>query len=217
VRQLAEHRPVARLDELWPALVATIDAPADLKAALLDASTADDAIDSLPVPVARRCHATTHTTFSPNVIAGGTKVNVIPDEVLIDVDIRTLPGVTADEVDAQIRDALGDLGAKVELVALSDDPASRSAHDNRLWDVLRRRVQAVYPDVEPLPTLAVGATDARYFRRRGAVGFGAGLFSEAIDPNEFGSRFHGHDERVDVESLRLTTDLWLGVARELLT
>ena len=31
------------------------------------------------------------------------------------------------------------------------------------------------------------------------------------------SRFHGHDERIDVESLGLTTDLWLGVAHDLLT
>ena len=30
------------------------------------------------------------------------------------------------------------------------------------------------------------------------------------------SRFHGNDERIDVESLRLTTDLWLGVVHDLL-
>jgi hypothetical protein len=31
------------------------------------------------------------------------------------------------------------------------------------------------------------------------------------------SRFHGHDERIDQASLGLTTDLWLGVAQDLLT
>ena len=29
--------------------------------------------------------------------------------------------------------------------------------------------------------------------------------------------FHGDDERVDVESLRLSTELWQAVARDLLT
>ena len=43
--------------------------------------------------LAREAHACTHTTFSPNVVHGGIKMNVIPDRVEIDVDIRALPGV----------------------------------------------------------------------------------------------------------------------------
>ncbi len=46
------------------------------------------------------------------------------------------------------------------------------------------------------------------FRELGTISYGAGLFSPSVDPAEFGRRFHGHDERVDVESLRLTTELW---------
>ena len=49
-----------------------------------------------------------------------------------------------------------------------------------------------------------------------SVSYGAGLFSPDLDPTEYGKRFHGHDERIDVESLRLTTQLWLDVARDLL-
>ena len=50
----------------------------------------------------------------------------------------------------------------------------------------------------------------------GAIAYGAGLLSPVIEPAEFGRRFHGHDERIDVESLALTTQLWLDVARDLL-
>ena len=50
----------------------------------------------------------------------------------------------------------------------------------------------------------------------GAVSYGAGLFSPELDQADFGRRFHGHDERIDVESLRLTTGLWLDVVRDLL-
>ena len=32
---------------------------------------------------------------------------------------------------------------------------------------------------------------------------------------EFQSRFHGHNERIDVESLELTTRLWLDVCERL--
>ena len=48
------------------------------------------------------------------------------------------------------------------------------------------------------------------------MAYGAGLFSPALDAGSFSSRFHGHDERIDIESLALTTHLWLDVARDLL-
>ena len=50
-------------------------------------------------------------------------------------------------------------------------------------------------------------------RRRTA--YGAGLFSPGMDFATFGSRFHGHDERVDVASLALATDFWIGIATDL--
>jgi acetylornithine deacetylase/succinyl-diaminopimelate desuccinylase-like protein len=34
---------------------------------------------------------------------------------------------------------------------------------------------------------------------------------------EYSLRFHGHDERVDIESLRLTTELWERVIVDLMT
>ncbi|MCP5029233.1 MAG: M20/M25/M40 family metallo-hydrolase, partial [Actinomycetia bacterium] len=37
-----------------------------------------------------------------------------------------------------------------------------------------------------------------------------------LNAGEFGSRFHGNDERIDVESLSLTTNLWLDVVKDLL-
>ena len=64
--------------------------------------------------------------------------------------------------------------------------------------------------------MIVGFTDARIYRNMGAVAYGAGLFSPEVDAADFGRRFHGNDERIDVESLRLTTQLWLDVAHDLL-
>ena len=66
------------------------------------------------------------------------------------------------------------------------------------------------------PAPVVGFTDARIYREMGAVAYGAGLFSPGLDAAEFGSRFHGHNERIDVESLALTTRLFHRVATDLL-
>ena len=67
-----------------------------------------------------------------------------------------------------------------------------------------------------IPFLTVGATDARFFRRLGIPSYGFGLFSERITLDDFRSMFHGDDERVDQESLRLSTLLWESLAAEVL-
>jgi acetylornithine deacetylase/succinyl-diaminopimelate desuccinylase-like protein len=68
-----------------------------------------------------------------------------------------------------------------------------------------------------VPFLTVGATDARFFRRAGATAYGFGLFSTRLSLEDYGVMFHGDNERVDVESLRLSTELWDGLARDFLS
>jgi acetylornithine deacetylase/succinyl-diaminopimelate desuccinylase-like protein len=216
VRRLAEYRPSVRLDELWAARVEASDVAADIKAALLDPNRLDDALASLPPSQAKLFHACTHTTFSPNVLHGGVKTNVIPDTVEIDVDIRTLPGVDGDAVNGYLREALGELAGQVEVEPLFNDMASASSTRTPLWDILRRRTQVAYPAADLLPELIVGGTDSRFFRQKGTVAYGTGLFSPGMSFQQFASRFHGNDERIDVESLGLCTDYWLGVVEDLL-
>jgi acetylornithine deacetylase/succinyl-diaminopimelate desuccinylase-like protein len=72
------------------------------------------------------------------------------------------------------------------------------------------------PGSTTIPFLTVGATDARFFRRLGVPAYGFGLFSGRIDFERFGSMFHGDDERVDQESLRLSTEMWDALARDFL-
>jgi acetylornithine deacetylase/succinyl-diaminopimelate desuccinylase-like protein len=216
VQRLAEYRPPPRFHELWPARVAAMNAPDELKQALLDPERLDATLTELPsAAAAAHLHACTHTTFSPNLVDGGVmKTNVIPAAVTIEVDVRTLPGEGTDEVTAHLRTALGDLADDVEVEVLMDDPASISRVDTPLWDTLQRAVAVPFPGARLEPQFTVGFTDARVFRDLGAVAYGAGLFSPGVDAAEFGRRFHGHDERVDVESLGLTVELWRRVISE---
>ncbi len=219
VQRLADYRPAPRFTELWRTRVDTLGLPDDIKDALLDEGSIDALLDELPsVAAAAHLHACTHTTFSANLVDGpGMKTNVIPDHVEINVDIRTLPGDGPAEVDAHLRAALGDLADHVEVEIIMNDQASISPVDTRLWDSLARAVNEPFPTARLTPQLVVGFTDARIYREMGAVAYGAGLFSPELDAGEFGSRFHGHDERIDVESLALTTRLWDHVCRDLLT
>jgi acetylornithine deacetylase/succinyl-diaminopimelate desuccinylase-like protein len=217
VQRLAEYRPAPKFHELWRERVETLGVDDELAAMLLDPAQIDAVLAALPSSgTAAHLHACTHTTFSPNVTRGVGKTNVIPDCVDIEVDIRTLPGEGAAEVQAHLDKALGDLAQKVEVEILMNDPASISTVNTPLWDSLQRAVARPFPTARLTPQLIVGFTDARVYRQMGAIAYGAGLMSPSIDPGEFGKRFHGNDERVDVESLALTTNLWLDVTRDLL-
>jgi acetylornithine deacetylase/succinyl-diaminopimelate desuccinylase-like protein len=115
-----------------------------------------------------------------------------------------------------LREALGDMYERVEVVGVTDDEASASAVDTPLWKSLSRVIERLAPGTRAVPFMLVGATDARFFRRAGATAYGAGLFSDRIAFGEFMSMFHGDNERVDVDSLRLSAELWEGLVRDLL-
>ena len=215
VRRLVDYRPNPVLTETWAGQIEAMGFEGEMRAALLDPARVFDAIDSIEsVGIAARLHACTHTTFSPNIVHGGTKANTIPDHVELDVDIRTVPGDTADAVDAHLRAALGELAARVEVVRVHDDPSTNSSMDTPMWSTLETLAGEKYPGVRLVPTMTTGGTDSRFYRDKGAIAYGAGLLSERVTFEEFGSRFHGNDERIDVESLGLTTKLWLGVAEQ---
>ena len=217
VQRLAEYRPQPRFHELWRAQVESMDLPDDARDQLLDEDRVDGFLADVPhVGTAGHLHACTHTTFSPNVGDGPGKTNVIPDRVSIDVDIRTMPGDHTEEVAAHLREALGDLADHVETEVIMDDSASSSRIDTPLWDALERAITKPFPSARLNPQFIVGFTDARVYREMGAVAYGAGLLSPSISGGEFSRRFHGHDERIDVESLRLTTDMYLDVCRDML-
>ncbi len=215
VRRLSEYRPTPYIGDIWRRNVAAMGLPDDLATALTDPDRIDAALDTLPVPVARACHALTHTTLSPNVAHGGQKTNVIPDVVDVEVDIRTVPGTSRSDVRAMLDEALGELAAHVEISELQHSDATMCGTDNDLWNTISKHTQIAYPGAQLVPGMIVGGTDARYYRYRDRVAYGAGLFSPSMDMATFGNRFHGHDERIDVESLALSTEFWVGVATDL--
>jgi acetylornithine deacetylase/succinyl-diaminopimelate desuccinylase-like protein len=215
VRRLSQYRPAAHISDAWKAEMAAASLPDDVKAGLLDPARIWETIETLPPAFARTCHADTHTTFSPNVIHGGQKTNIIPDLVELEVDIRTMPGTSQADVDAHLREALGELFEHVEVSRIQQHDATESPRGNELWDALSSATQVAYPGAELMPGLIVGGTDARFFRDRGAIAYGTGLFSSEVTFEKFGTRFHGNDERIDTESLGLAADFWIHIAKEI--
>jgi acetylornithine deacetylase/succinyl-diaminopimelate desuccinylase-like protein len=215
VRRIADYRPATVIDDTWREFITGVF-PDEIAQPLTDEATLWDFCGALPVGLARQAHACTHTTFAPTIIHGGTKTNVIPDEVSIDVDIRTLPGQRGDDIQRMLEDAIGDLYSMVEVRSSDDNESTASPRDTPLWESLGRVSSRLVGGSSLVPFLTVGATDARFFRRAGSTAYGFGLFSQRMTFEDYATMFHGNDERVDVESLALSTQLWDAVARDLL-
>jgi len=216
VRRLVAYEPAARIDEMFAARVKALNFPSDIEQRLLDPVRHAEALTEIEPGMARNLHSCAHTSFSPNIVHSGSKLNTIPDTAVLEVDIRILPGETAEDVQAHLRTALGDeLMGEIEIEAIHGIAASQSPTGTDLWRALTESVQMAYPDARVMPSMVTGGTDARFFREKGVICYGAGLLSPQLGLGEFLNRFHGHNERIDVDSLRLTTKLWLDVVDRL--
>ena len=214
ITRLGKYRAPLRLHSIWRQFIEGLDLPAASRLALTNAATFDIALDRGPEGTAPMFYAATRTTFSPNMARSGVKLNVIPDSAEVDIDIRTIAGDDGPKVREMLREAIGDeLWNDVEITAEGDNPASESPTRTPLWDTLTKVTQKLVPGAETIPFLIVGATDARYFRRKGVTSYGYGLMSERISFKDFTKMFHGNNERIDQESLRLSTELFEQTAR----
>jgi acetylornithine deacetylase/succinyl-diaminopimelate desuccinylase-like protein len=217
VRRLAEYRPPPRLDESWQAFVNGLAFPPELAAPLLEAEGFHDALALLPPGIARMAYSCTHMTIAPTMLQAGSKVNIIPETVEIQLDVRTLPDQGPVEVEHAIRDAISELADDVEIRVGAPDLATVSPADSPLADALGRAARAFYDDARLVPMRMVGTTDARHFRRHfDTVAYGFGMFSRRLSIEDLATMGHGDDERIDVESLAMVTDLWDVLVRDFL-
>lgn len=203
-----EAQPALITDE-WRRFVGHLPVSADIARRLSAEDTLDDAIAEIAAGdqiLARWIHACTHLTFSPNVVSGGTKSNVVPDRSEGDVDIRFLPGQDAQDVNDHLRKTLGpDLFDQIDIVPIQDMKAMGSSPSGPLWEAIQDASEAMTGTRELAPAITPVSTDARFFRDKGIPAYGVGLFDDSVSFAEMLAMFHGADERVSERSVLDTT------------
>src|SRR2546423_7644010 len=216
VKRIAAYKPKLHLDGAWREFVDAMQFEEPLASGLLSEAGFDQTIAQMPLGLARVFDASAHTTFSPNILHSGQKTNIIPDSALMQIDIRTVPGDDGARVRTMLREAIGDLWEHVEIVDEDENPASTSKTDAPIFQVMRNVTRKVMKGAEIVPSFTIGATDSRFFRRKGVPAYGYSVYSSNIPFGEFMTMFHGRNERIDQESLRLMLDLYEQTAREYL-
>lgn len=140
-------------------------------------------------------------TLSPTIVRGGSKVNVIPSRITVDVDGRMLPGFTPDQFVTEVRTLIGD-GVELDILYY-DQPASQPI-DMTHFAFFAGILSELDPDGVPVPFMQPGVTDARFFGRLGIQNYG---FVPMLLPEDFdfNATIHAADERIPVEALDFGT------------
>ncbi|MGH8873402.1 MAG: M20/M25/M40 family metallo-hydrolase [Acidimicrobiia bacterium] len=207
---VASPSPAAITGE-WLELVHNLGLDEETVRRLTDVDQLDDEIDRIAVEdpaLARYIHAVTHLTISSTVLKAGTKTNVVADRAHAELDIRGLPGMDREFVDSHLRKAMGSAAGNVDIIPFMDGDATVSPVGNALWDAISDAVEELDGHRNLAPTLMTVATDGRFWRARGTICYGVGLFDDRMGFSEMLSLFHGHDERVSAESVERTTRLY---------
>ena len=212
LQRLALVEPAVELGPLWNAFVAARVHDPALAERMRDPVRLDTALGELG-GIAGYAHAISRITISPTVLRAGQAHNVIPGEARVDLDIRTLPGTTDAEVDELLTEMLGELADRVEIEYLRGWPATESPVDDPLFAAIVRAVEAA-SGAPVVPIMAAGGSDARLFRELGVPAYGFGLLSPEWSYERYREFIHAHDERIDVESLRLTLDALRRLVRD---
>jgi len=210
----------AAVTEEWLGFVQELGLDAESVRRLTDIDQLDDEIDRIAVEdpaLARYIHAATHLTISSNVIKAGTKTNVVADKAHAELDIRGLPGMDREFVDAHLRKSMGSASGHIEILPVMDCDTTVSPTGNALWHAIGDAVEELDGHRNLAPTLMTAATDARFWRARGTVCYGVGLFDERMGFSEMLSLFHGHDERVSAASVERTALLYEHVLERFFT
>jgi len=144
--------------------------------------------------------ATTRNTAVPTIVHGGHRINVIPSEIVLDVDGRILPDQDPDEWLEIVKAVVGD-EVKVELLScesgITADPASP------LFDAIAATIADMVPGAKVAPYLVSGGTDARHLP--GIKVYGFFPFNAPERNPLYATLVHGHDERIAVDDLAFGT------------
>ncbi|NWF70173.1 MAG: M20/M25/M40 family metallo-hydrolase [Chloroflexi bacterium] len=198
---LDENLPPIRIVPVVRQMVEAMAAALPAEAAalflkVLDPQHSDTVIDQLGNG-GRMLRPLLRNTANATIIHGGSKLNVIPSEIVIQLDGRTLPGVQPEDFIAEIRAIIGD---EPEIAPMRYTREPMPTPDLTHFATLAQILREADPQATPIPYVVSGGTDASVFARLGIQTYGFLPMNLPMSFN-FGATVHGADERITVEAL----------------
>ena len=212
LQQLNQHRLPVHIIETTRQMLQTISATiggstGEQFGQLLDPTRTDATLDTLSEQ-RQIIDPILHNTVNVTIIRGGNQINVIPSEIVLEMDGRLLPGYTPDDMLAELRATLTD-EVKIEIVRHDQ---GRAQPDMGLFDTLATVLREADPGSVPIPFLTPVVTDGRFFSRLDIQTYGF-LPLNLPAGFDFLQTVHAADERVPVAAIESGTQAIFEVLR----
>lgn len=198
-RALSQAQWPQASDEIWAGFVRAFEFDSELEESLISGTYRGDYGEF--GDLAAYAHAVSHMTVAQTVARAGGPINVLPSSGELELDIRTLPGQSDDDVDRAITEALGELADHVTIERLLSEQATASSIDTKLYRAIEETLTQANPGAKVVPILFPGGSDLRVGRHKGGVGYGFGSCSSGATLGQVYSQLHAHDEHIAVEDV----------------
>ena len=198
-RALSQAQWPQASDEIWAGFVRAFEFESELEESLISGTYRGDYGEF--GDLAAYAHAVSHMTVAQTVARAGGPINVLPSSGELELDIRTLPGQSDDDVDRAITEALGELADHVTIERLLSEQATASSIDTKLYRAIEETLTQANPGAKVVPILFPGGSDLRVGRHKGGVGYGFGSCSSGATLGQVYSQLHAHDEHIAVEDV----------------
>ena len=198
-RALSQAQWPQASDEIWAGFVRAFEFESELEESLISGTYRGDYGEF--GDLAAYAHAVSHMTVAQTVARAGGPINVLPSSGELELDIRTLPGQSDDDVDRAITEALGELANHVTIERLLSEQATASSIDTKLYRAIEETLTQANPGAKVVPILFPGGSDLRVGRHKGGVGYGFGSCSSGATLGQVYSQLHAHDEHIAVEDV----------------
>lgn len=154
-------------------------------------------------------------TLNVTMIDAGVKANVIPARSSAVLDCRLLPGQSREEWRRDVEARVADPGIEVTFHEQTlAEPPTPVEWDTELYRVIESVVHEAVEDAVVVPSMSVLGTDNRFLRRAGIPAHG---FIPCLLSPEERAGFHGNNEFLTVENLRMGVELMYEIVRRMCT
>lgn len=141
-------------------------------------------------------NAMIRTTSVATMIHGGVKENVVPSDVSAIINFRLLPGDNSYDVIEQVMQVINDVNVQVSIKGPVSEASNVSSVKSEGFILLQKTIKNVFPDVIVTPSLLIGQTDSRHFRK---VTKNIFRFLPVRMDNGILDSMHGMDEKIGVK------------------
>ena len=150
------------------------------------------------------------TTCVATELLGGHAENALPQMAQATVNCRVLPQDSPAQVEATLRQVLGNDGIRMTAVfpAIASPPSPMTP---AIVELLGGVAGQMYPGLPLVGQMSTGATDGLHTRNAGIPTYGVSALGG--DPTDI--RAHGRDERVGVDSFYKALEYWYRLMKNL--